>query len=80
MVLTLLKLNTGKKAKIVKLEGGSDFKTKLATLNIRCGKIIKKIALHPFKGPLVIEVDNTKATIGRGMASNIIVDEYTDDD
>jgi len=37
------------------------------------GKIVKVVTRHPFGGPLVLEVDGNKTTIGRGMARRIIV-------
>ena len=74
METTLTDLQTGKKAEIIRLEGGFEFQRKLASLNIRVGKTIKKIAGLPFGGPIVIEVDNTKATLGMGMAARIIVE------
>ena len=74
METALIDLQTRKKAKIIRLGGGFEFQRKLASLNIRVGKTIKKIAGLPFGGPMVIEVDNTKATLGRGMASKIFVE------
>ncbi len=74
MEISLINLPEGKKAVIKKLEGGREFLRKLEALNIRVGKIIKKITGQPFRGPIVIEVDNTKVAIGRGMAMRIYVE------
>ncbi|MBD3155065.1 MAG: ferrous iron transport protein A [Candidatus Aenigmarchaeota archaeon] len=73
MLITLIELENGEVGEIVKLEGGLQFKKKLSSLNIRVGKEVKKIASQPFNGPLVMKIDNTKITIGRGMASKIIL-------
>lgn len=73
MEITLFDLKTGKKATIKRLEGGVEFRKKLASLNIRVGKSIRKIAVQPLHGPVVIEIDNTEATIGMNMAKKIVV-------
>lgn len=74
MEISLLQLQTGKKAKIKRLEGGYSFQRKLASLNIRVGKTIKKVTTQPLGGPVVIEVDNTEVTLGMGMAMKIFVE------
>jgi ferrous iron transport protein A len=73
MDITLFDMQSGKKATIVKLEGGAEFRKKLASLNIRVGKNIRKVTVQPFRGPVVIEIDNTEATIGMNMAKKIFV-------
>ena len=75
MEIPLLNLEAGKKAKIKRLEGGFTFQNKLATLNIRIGKTIKMVTAQPFRGPVVIEVDDRKVTLGMGMAMRIFVEE-----
>ena len=74
MEVSLLQLESGRRAKIKYLEGGFAFQRKLASLNIRTGKTIKKIAAQPFGGPVVIEIDNTRVTLGRGMAMRIFLE------
>ncbi|MFH1440289.1 MAG: FeoA family protein [Candidatus Woesearchaeota archaeon] len=74
MSKSILEMEPESSAKIIELDGSEEFKRKLATLNIRIGKTIKKIAMQPFRGPIIIEVDATKVTIGRGIASKIIVE------
>ena len=75
MEISLLQLQIGKKAKIKRLEGGYSFQRKLASLNIRVGKTIKKIATQPLGGPIVIEIDNIGVTLGMGMAMKIFIEE-----
>jgi len=74
MGVYLLQLQSRRRAKIKYLEGGLAFQRKLASLNIRVGKTIKKITSQPFGGPVVIEIDNTRITLGRGMAMKIFVE------
>ena len=73
MEITLINLKSGEKAIIKRLEGGETFQKKLASLNIRVGKTIRKITEQPFDGPVVIGIDNTEATIGINMAKKIFV-------
>ena len=75
MQTSLFYLKPGKKAEIKILGGGLKFQRKLASLNLRVGKIVQKITEQPFKGPIVVEVDNTKVTLGRGIAMRIFVEE-----
>ncbi|MCD6173658.1 MAG: ferrous iron transport protein A [Sulfurimonas sp.] len=74
MEITLFSLVSGKKATIKRLDGGEEFRKKLASLNIRVGKTIRKITQQPFQGPVVIEIDNTEATIGMKMAKKILLE------
>jgi len=74
MEKSLAKLKEGQTARVLRLEGGSTFQHKLRTIGIREGKNIRIITRQLFNGPLVVEVDNRDTTIGRGMASKIIVE------
>ncbi|RLC39065.1 ferrous iron transport protein A [Candidatus Falkowbacteria bacterium] len=75
MEKTLNQLEEQKEAKIIEIKGGVSFNKKLAELNIRVGKNIKKLASQPFMGPVVVEIGNTEITLGRGMAGKIYVEE-----
>ena len=74
MEVSLFDLQTGQKAIIERLKEGEMFRKKLASLNIRVGKTIRKITAQPLSGPVVIEIDNTEATIGMNMAKKIVVE------
>ncbi len=75
MELSLLDIKAKASARIIRLDGGSEFQRKLMSLNIRPGKIVKKISSQPLGGPIVVGIGNTKVTLGRSMASRIIVEE-----
>lgn len=66
-------LAPGTKATIVALHGGHGFQRRLRTMGIREGKTVTVVAKQPFGGPLVLEVDGKRTTIGRGMARRILV-------
>ena len=59
---------------ITALEGGVHFQERLQALNIRIGKRIKKISTTPFRGPVVVEVDQSRVAIGHGMAKRVMVE------
>lgn len=68
----LTSLVTGKTAVILRLEGGFHFRKKMGEMGIREQKTIRLVAIHPFHGPVVVEVDGREVTLGRGMAAHII--------
>lgn len=71
--LRLLKVKPGNSVKVLKIGGGSGLQSNLKNMGIREGKMVKVIAREPAGGPLVIKIDNMKITLGRGMASKILV-------
>ena len=74
-MITLEQLQNGKEAIIVEVIGGHGLRNRLCCMNIREGKIIKKIISQPLRGPIVIEIDNRQCAIGRGMARKILVEK-----
>ncbi len=74
MEITLFDLKSDEKATIKRLEGGTEFQKKLFLLNIRVGKMIRKVTVEPLHGPVVIEIDNTEVAIGLNMAKKIVVE------
>jgi len=74
-MLSLISLEESKKARIVKIVGGTGFQRNLRSRGIREEKIIKIVTKHPLKGPIVISIDGRETTIGRGMAQKIFVEE-----
>jgi ferrous iron transport protein A len=62
-------------ATVVRLiDHGSSLQRRLRAMGIREGKSLKIVAVHPFAGPLVVEVDGREMTIGRGIAQRILVE------
>jgi ferrous iron transport protein A len=59
---------------IKSLGGGFSWEKKFESLGIRRGRKLRKIACQPFGGPVVIEVDGSKISLGRGIASKIEVE------
>lgn len=69
--LTELSLNT--QAKVAHIIAGRNASQRLSGLGITIGTPIKILSQAPFKGPLQIEIRNTRLAIGRGLAQKIIV-------
>ena len=67
-------LRAGTSAQVIALLGpGSSFQRKLRTMGIREGVRLKVVAVHPFAGPLVVEIGGRQITLGRGIARKIMV-------
>lgn len=73
MTQPITSLETGRIAVVIRLEGGHLFQKKMGEMGIREGKTIRVVAIHPFHGPVVVEVDGREITLGRHMAEHIIV-------
>jgi len=43
-------------------------------MGIRRGSRVRKITCHPFGGPVVIELNGAKISLGRGIAAKIEVE------
>ena len=72
MTQPITSLETGRTAVVLRLEGGPLFRKKMGEMGIREGKTIRLVAIHPFHGPVVVEVDGREITLGRGMAEHIL--------
>lgn len=72
MEQSIISLETGKTAVIIRLEGGYLFRKKMGEMGIRERKTIRLVAIHPFHGPIVVEVDGREITLGRRMAEHIM--------
>ena len=69
----LTELKQGDTATVVALLGGHGFQRRLRSVGIKESKTLRMVAIHPFFGPLVVEVDGKQITLGRGMAQRIAV-------
>ncbi len=53
--------------------GGAGWEKRFESMGIRKGRHIRKIASQPFGGPVVIEVNGSKISLGRNIAAKIEV-------
>lgn len=74
MIKTILDLKSGTWARISRIDGGLEARRRLESMNLRVGKKVKKVVSEPFRGPVILKIDNTEVAIGRGIASRIFVD------
>jgi ferrous iron transport protein A len=73
-IISLSKMGVNQSGIISSLEGGGKFQVRLQALNLRIGKRIKKISTNPFRGPIVIEIDQSRLALGHGMANKVMVE------
>ena len=66
-------LQQNKIATVIAIDGCSKFQKQLLNLGIHKDKKIRMVASQLFSGPLTIEIDGKQISIGRGMASKIII-------
>ena len=72
-IIPLTEMYAGQSGKVVGIEGGRNVLNRLNSLNIRAGKDIKKISSMLMRGPVTVEVGNSRVAIGYGMAKRIMV-------
>jgi len=69
----LADLPVGDEAEIVDVRGGRGFRSRLASMGLRKGQIIKKLSRVGWGGPVVVVVNRAQVAIGRGMSRKIVV-------
>lgn len=70
--MDLTKAPCNRPLEIKSVTGGLE--KKFESIGIRKGRRIRKIACQPFGGPVVVEVDGSKISLGQGIASKIEVE------
>lgn len=73
-VKTLYDLQPGEVGFVKNFVGGWRFINTIKLLGIREGKRVQIITKHPFRGPVVVKVENTTVAIGQNMARRIMVE------
>ena len=58
----------------VMIIGDVNWEKRFESMGIRKGRHIRKIATQPFGGPVVIEVNGSKISLGRNIAAEIEVE------
>jgi len=59
---------------VMAVNGDVNWEKRFESMGIRKGRRIRKIADQPFGGPVVIEVDCSKISLGRNIAAKIEVE------
>ncbi len=65
-------------AKVIDIQGGLGVKKRLSQIGIHPGDVITVVRYGPLGGPLVIEVHGFQLALGRGVASQILVEEMSE--
>jgi ferrous iron transport protein A len=72
--ITLNLMHSGQSGKVAQILGGQGLINRLSAMGIRPGKQITKTSAMFLHGPVTIQVGQTQAAIGYGMASKIMVE------
>ncbi len=73
-IKNLKDLRAGESGIIAQIDGGYGMVNRLAALDIRPGRKIKKLNSSFMGGPVTIEVNRAQVAIGFGMAKRIMVE------
>ena len=71
-LLPLSTLKAGEKGIVRQISGGMGFLKKLINIGIRTGSTVK--VLNTSAGPIIVAAEGTKAAIGKGVASKILLE------
>ncbi|MBD3386762.1 ferrous iron transport protein A [candidate division KSB1 bacterium] len=75
MKVDLTRMKMGEEGVIAEINGGHKLEKRLQSLGVNLGAKIKKISAQMLRGPISIQVGNTKAAIGYGMAKKIWIEK-----
>jgi ferrous iron transport protein A len=73
-IVTLRQMQSGQSGKVVEIQGGHGLVNRLNALGMRPGKKITKVSSMLMRGPVTIQLGNTRIAVGFGMANKIIVE------
>jgi len=72
--IVLTKAPCNQPLQVLAVGGDGPWERKLESIGILVGRRIRKIACQPFGGPVVIEVNGSKISLGQKIASKIEVE------
>ncbi len=72
-------VRSGESVRIQKIQGGRHFLSRLASLGFTPGARLKVIQNFG-KGPIIVNLRDTRLALGRGEASKIIVEQLVEGD
>ena len=71
---TLARLEAGQSGKIISIDKGHGIVRRLEAMGIRPGQRVTKVSAMFMRGPVTVQVKNTRIALGYGMASKITVE------
>lgn len=72
-LISLVDVREGEAVQVVEILGGHGLVARLEALGIRPGAEVKKISSVFLRGPITVEVHDTKVAMGYGMARKVLV-------
>ncbi|PIS28730.1 ferrous iron transport protein A [Candidatus Saganbacteria bacterium CG08_land_8_20_14_0_20_45_16] len=72
--VSLVNLADGESATVIAFEACHGGSSRLEAMGIRIGKKIKKLGGMFLRGPITIEIGQTRLGIGHGLAAKVIVE------
>lgn len=77
-LIPLDRVEKNKKAKVIDIEGGWGVRRRLNQMGIHPGDVLTVMRHGALGGPIVIEVHGFQLALGRGIASQVVVEEVTE--
>jgi len=71
--MDLTQMKVGQVGTVVEIQGGHGLTRRLQALGIRVGVRIIKVSSQIMRGPVTVQIGNSRVAIGFGMARKIIV-------
>ena len=72
--IELTKAPCNQMLEVMTVSSDADWEKRFESMGIRKGRHIRKIASQPFGGPVVIEINGSKISLGRNIAAKIEVE------
>lgn len=67
-------LETGRKARVININKGAGAEQRLLEMGIVPGVEVELLAKHPFRGPVIVKLNNSRIALGRNLANSIEVE------
>lgn len=74
MIVNLADVKPGSKVKVARIRGGLGMRQRLSCLGIHPGDFMRVQASGIMQGPILISIHGNKVALGRGVASNVLVE------
>ena len=71
--IPVTKLKNGEKGIVLYIDGGQGAASRLHAMGVKEGKEITKVSGMFWRGPVTVQVGQTRVSVGHGMASKIMV-------
>ena len=72
--IPLTDMETGATGTVAEILGGNEVRSRLRALGIRPGVAVSKVSSVSRRGPVVVQVGNTQASLGFGISYKVVVE------